>query len=402
MTIINSLEIILTEVAMRKVLIVAFLVLLAGTVAAQTVEIGTGLAESNYPLWSGYGYEYSGDFYLSGQIGVTGTILSIAYHHTSGASLAAIPFRIYMKATADDHFITPVWDENKAGSTLVYTGTYNFETPDPGWVTYTLATPFDLAEGQNLLVLVENAPGENGFATGAGGGEQFACTASSGVSRMTYQDNTAPTALSSQDVSADIRLSFGVVPVQLVSFTAAIVSNSVVLNWRTMSETENYGFFIQSKSSADGAYADVPGSFVAGHGTSVEPHNYSWTVPSGDGQWFRLKQVDLDGAIHYSDQVNVTLSGVAENVPVTFGLDQNYPNPFNPTTNIGYRVEGSGSVRLAVYDMLGREVAVLVDEAKAAGRYTIEFNAKSLASGVYTYRLQAGQQVESKRLVVVK
>ena len=95
-------------------------------------------------------------------------------------------------------------------------------------------------------------------------------------------------------------------------------------------------------------------------------------------------------------------------VPKTFGLDQNYPNPFNPVTNIGFRVSGPGSssVKLGVYDMLGREVALLVDERKPAGEYRVEFNGSGLASGIYHYRLTAagdgGLSVETKSMMLVK
>jgi hypothetical protein len=88
--------------------------------------------------------------------------------------------------------------------------------------------------------------------------------------------------------------------------------------------------------------------------------------------------------------------------PNVFGLSQNYPNPFNPSTVIGYQVPTAGQVRLVVYDRLGREVATLVSESKAAGRYEVAFNAQKLASGLYFYRLQAGQFSETKKMLLVK
>jgi hypothetical protein len=88
----------------------------------------------------------------------------------------------------------------------------------------------------------------------------------------------------------------------------------------------------------------------------------------------------------------------------SFGLEQNWPNPFNPGTSIGFRVWGLGSrwVRLGVYDLLGREVAVLVDEAKAPGSYRVRWDGTGHASGVYVYRLTAGNRVESKRMILMK
>ena len=90
--------------------------------------------------------------------------------------------------------------------------------------------------------------------------------------------------------------------------------------------------------------------------------------------------------------------------PTGFELLQNYPNPFNPNTRIGYRVSGlgSGRVRLAVYDVLGREVAMLVDEKKPAGEYSVQFHAAGLASGVYYYKLSAEGFVRVKPCVLLR
>ncbi|MGB8317163.1 MAG: T9SS type A sorting domain-containing protein, partial [Ignavibacteriaceae bacterium] len=83
-------------------------------------------------------------------------------------------------------------------------------------------------------------------------------------------------------------------------------------------------------------------------------------------------------------------------------LLQNYPNPFNPTTNIKFRIAEIGLVTLKVFDILGREVATLIDEEKPAGQYTINFNAAELASGVYFYQLKAGNFLRTKKLLLLK
>ncbi len=88
--------------------------------------------------------------------------------------------------------------------------------------------------------------------------------------------------------------------------------------------------------------------------------------------------------------------------PDEYSLSQNYPNPFNPATDIRYSVPRSGMVTLKVYDLLGQEVAALVNQQRSAGNYTVKFNATGLASGVYVYRMQAGDVVLSRRLVLLK
>jgi len=123
---------------------------------------------------------------------------------------------------------------------------------------------------------------------------------------------------------------------------------------------------------------------------------FAGTVSSGI--WRRpLSQVVTD----ISDDVNLQ--------PEIFSLEQNFPNPFNPSTKIRYSIpaaplslgEGQG-VRLVIYDVLGNEVAALVNEEKPAGVYEVEFNASSLPSGVYFYKLQAGNFVETKKLILIK
>jgi len=85
-----------------------------------------------------------------------------------------------------------------------------------------------------------------------------------------------------------------------------------------------------------------------------------------------------------------------------FSLEQNYPNPFNPSTSIQYRVSSLSNVSLKVYDVLGKEVATLVNEQKPAGTYEVEFNAAGLSSGIYFYKLQAGSLVETKKMILLR
>jgi hypothetical protein len=88
--------------------------------------------------------------------------------------------------------------------------------------------------------------------------------------------------------------------------------------------------------------------------------------------------------------------------PDVFQLFQNYPNPFNPTTIISYQIPKSGFVSLVVYDALGREIKTLVNEEKVLGKYSVEFNASNLPSGVYFYTLKAGEYISTKKMIIVK
>jgi hypothetical protein len=195
-------------------------------------------------------------------------------------------------------------------------------------------------------------------------------------------------------------------PIQLASFTGNRVStNSVRLNWRTISEVNNYGFYVQ-KRIGSAEFTEIANSFINGHGTTNEPQNYSFTDNSAsvENLDYRLKQVDLDGTIHYTEPIVVSSpTGVNESAPVAFRLEQNYPNPFNPSTEIRFSVEKTGSANLDVFNSLGQKVATLFDEVAEAGKfYRVKFDGANLSSGVYFYRLSSGNKSELKKLVLMK
>jgi hypothetical protein len=89
-------------------------------------------------------------------------------------------------------------------------------------------------------------------------------------------------------------------------------------------------------------------------------------------------------------------------MPATFGLEQNYPNPFNPKTAVRFQVSGVSHVNITMYDMLGREAAVLVNEIKQPGYYEVSFDGSRLASGMYIYRLTAGSFAQSRTMILLK
>jgi hypothetical protein len=88
--------------------------------------------------------------------------------------------------------------------------------------------------------------------------------------------------------------------------------------------------------------------------------------------------------------------------PSTYKLFQNYPNPFNPSTQISYSIPQKSHVFLKVYDMIGKEIATLVNESKPAGNYEVNFNASGLASGIYFYKLQTGNFIDTKKMILLR
>ncbi len=230
----------------------------------------------------------------------------------------------------------------------------------------------------------------------------------------------------------------------------------IALNMHSAYGTDRY-FVYHTATGTTAGYAAVEQRFINAVRSyfpgGIRPYDFfvSWT--SGPSlvypeSWFwkncgasvlALTYEDMnDASAHAFDSTaNAILRGIADELgisgsadapagnerPATFALEQNYPNPFNPVTTIGFRIQGVGSqnpgpadpasntrypqpgtrrVRLAVYDMLGREVAVLVDEPKEPGTYNVPFSARGLSSGMYLYRLSAGGFVQTRTMLLVK
>ncbi|MHC1736499.1 MAG: T9SS type A sorting domain-containing protein [Ignavibacteriaceae bacterium] len=190
-----------------------------------------------------------------------------------------------------------------------------------------------------------------------------------------------------------------IIPVELTSFSATIVDQTINLKWSTASETNNRGFEIQKKTNE--TWSSI--GFVSGYGTTASGVDYNFVESYKDNNFsgkvvYRLKQLDYDGKFTFSNEVEVDADFTARE----FSLSQNYPNPFNPSTVIAYSIPFKANIILKVYDNLGREVATLVEESKETGKYEVEFNASKLASGVYFYKLQAGNYVSTKKFVLMK
>ena len=206
-----------------------------------------------------------------------------------------------------------------------------------------------------------------------------------------------------------------IVPVELISFTASVLQNekAVQLNWTTATETNNSGFEIyrlqDSKIEKLQDWNMI--GFVPGFGTTTEPKSYSFVdndITTGIYK-YRLKQIDFDGSFEYSNEIEVEV----DFTPKEFVLYQNYPNPFNPATTIKFEIPNVETTRrvvfttLKVYDVLGNEVATLVNEEKQPGVYEVEFSvgqdsSPDKASGIYFYQLKAEGFVQTKKMILLR
>lgn len=229
-----------------------------------------------------------------------------------------------------------------------------------------------------------------------------------------YQQNVNHTAIFNADLTLNNNDSVQVVnglviPVELSAFNVSPRGDgSMLLSWHTETETSNMGFEIER---GDGENFERI-AFVPGHGTTTEPHSYSWidsnpvSSRTDNLVYYRLKQIDTDGTFAYSE------SHPGELLPATLGLEQNYPNPVavGTATSVPFTLPVPASVELAVYNTMGQKVATLVNGVeRQAGRHVATWNARSergepMPAGVYFIRFSAdfgGERVNEMRQVSI-
>jgi hypothetical protein len=345
-------------------------------------------------------YHGSGTSFVTQTVNASGTYtfgttgMSIAFTGVSGTGTCKVV-----------RYDTPASNRAFAGASPTFVSKYRFVVESSGF-SFTNAElrinrtqlPFlgGIANASTVTVYRRPTPGSGAHPTPGSG--RFVALPSAFNSSFPDEVRATTTAFSefilgSNDLSNSL-------PVELVEFVGHRVQSGVELVWKTASELNNAGFEVQRRSEKRGASDEawqVLG-FVRGAGTTSEAKRYVFVDRTATGKvQYRLKQVDFDGAFEYSPIIEVEAG-----VPRTFELSQNYPNPFNPSTVISYQLPVVSEVSLKVYDLLGREVATLVNQRQEAGRYQVVFDASRLASGVYFYRLQAGAFVETRKMMVVR
>ncbi len=178
------------------------------------------------------------------------------------------------------------------------------------------------------------------------------------------------------------------------------VSTNPTLSWNASSGATSYRLQVSTNSSFSSLVVDQ--SSITG--TSYTVSNLHTTTT----YYWQVNATNTGGTSSYSSTWSFTTAGptlveqIGSELPHQNDLYQNYPNPFNPTTTIEFSLPRSGYTTLKVFNTLGEEVATLVAENVSAGRYKVEWNADGLASGIYLYRLQAREFVETKKLVLLK
>jgi photosystem II stability/assembly factor-like uncharacterized protein len=334
--------------------------LVAGSEVARTSDGGTNW----YSVFGSFGDEFYSLFFIDANTG-----------WTAGKNFLQSKGLIY-KST--DGGLS--WLLSKSDSLKTYTSVF-FADANHGWVS-----------GFAGVIMNTTNGGINWSYQSSG--------ISSNLNSIFFTDNLTGWAAGSNGII--LKTNNGGTPVELISFTSTVIGNAVKLAWITATETNNSGFEILRFAQNDNEWEII--GFIPGFGTTTETKSYSYTdenIISGIYK-YRLKQKDFDGTFTYSNEIEVEV----DYTPKEFVLNQNYPNPFNPTTSIQYAISSRQFVTLKVYDVLGNEIAILVNEELPAGEYDVEFNTSSIthhpSSGIYFYRLKSGSFVETKKMVLLK
>ncbi len=183
---------------------------------------------------------------------------------------------------------------------------------------------------------------------------------------------------------------------------AASGDTSINLVWNTVPE-EDFRYYALYRGTESGFTADSSNLL----GTTIDTAYSDIEVANDSTYYYRVSAYDFAGnESELSDEVDCKFTGVNGNrereLPKSFSLSQNYPNPFNPVTEIRYALPRDCQVRLEVYDILGQKIATLVDGRQEAGYRSVRWDASGFASGIYFYRLQADDFIQTKKMILLR
>lgn len=197
----------------------------------------------------------------------------------------------------------------------------------------------------------------------------------------------------------------------LTALTARIKDQSIFINWRLSNPTDISYFEVQRLNSKTRAYekinedkikkSDFTEKTIDENNFKILKYNFE-DKPDKDGvYYYKLAGFTANGTVLFeSDEIKIGISGIRD-----FTLEQNHPNPFNPTTTIKYDLNTRSHVSLKVFDLIGREIATLVDQIQNEGTYSVEFDASKfsqLTSGIYFYKLQTDRYSDVKKMILSK
>jgi hypothetical protein len=186
-------------------------------------------------------------------------------------------------------------------------------------------------------------------------------------------------------------------PVELIAFSAYQSSSSIILNWTTATEHNNFGYEVE-RSNDNWNWVKI--SYVPGSGTTNTQNSYQIrdkNIEQPGKYYYRLKQIDNNGSYKYYKSVEVLFSG-----PDLITLNQNYPNPFNPSTEISFYLPQENNIKLQIYSVTGELIRTLIDGNIKSGYHSFDFSADNLSSGIYFYKLITDHNILSKKMILLR
>jgi hypothetical protein len=356
-----------------------------------------------------YVYHGSGTSFVTQTVNASGTYtfgttgMSIAFTGVSGTGTCKVV-----------RYDTPASNRAFAGASPTFVSKYRFVVESSGF-SFTNAElrinrtqlPFlgGIANASTVTVYRRPTPGSGAHPTPGSG--RFVALPS--AFNSSFPDEVRATTTAFSEFLLGSNDPDNPLPVELVWFRGEATPRGVQLTWQTATERNNAGFEVRRQTNS-GEFATIASyrfdRTLQGKGTTSSPTTYGFVdaaVEAGKTYTYRLRSVDYDGTIHdYAQTVSVEVREPVQARVYEYALEQNYPNPFNPTTTIRYSLKELGKVSLRVYDVMGREVKVLVDGVQGAGEYSVVMDATGLSSGVYVYQLRVGGFVFTKKMMLVR
>ena len=300
-------------------------------------------------------------------------------------------------------FIDPA-DGDLSGQTITWTITHN--GGESAFAIDGGATEVQSGDVADVTSITDET-GRAFLTLDAEGGQDASSTSASVAAATSGLDSEGQTV----DLDASFTVTWDVpVPAELSGFAGDVtVDGDVSLTWSVPSQTSNLGWEVHR--SLDGKLFIQVGNLVPGDGTTDELRQYRFVdteLPAVEDVQYYLRQVDLDGSSTRSQIITVSLADLASPIPTAFSLDQNYPNPFNPETTIEFGLAAEADVQLVIYDLAGQVIRTLISgEQMQAGHHSAAWDGNNSAgakvgSGVYLYRLTAGEFVEMKKMTLLQ
>ncbi|MCA0446275.1 MAG: T9SS type A sorting domain-containing protein [Bacteroidetes bacterium] len=360
----------------------------------------TGTGEDVNKTFSAIG---TGTIYVAFMLNVQSVSALDYFFHLSGSPVSTFTSRLYIKSQGTGFALgisktstSPAWDAN----------THSLDTTHYIVIKYTFNSGSATDDIVELFIDPVLGTGEPlPTSTSVSGEADF----SGSIGTICIRQGSSSPNLTIDAFSVSTVWEDTTLPVELSSFTVSASGKNALLKWETTTETNNAGFEIQkSEDSPSTSLRDQSKKsewetigFVTGKGTTTEKQTYNFTDPSpvtshSSQVFYRLKQIDTDGAVNYS-QIQSFISS-----PVSFEVIGNYPNPFNPSTVIKFTLPEVSTVVVKVHNIIGQEIATLVNGKMDAGVKEIRFDAKGLSSGIYFYSVSANGKTFTQSMTLMK